>query len=268
MFGELQIAISADIGEFGPTNGKPVTYHFSPLYHVQGIIPWLLLPLALVALKENRTRQAAWILVPIVLLAAVYSAVMKLLPMDSGGAVQLNVMFTSIVLGFSMIWLFAERIQNRNRLVTFLLATLIYFGFLGVNLLSAGFGESIIAIVFLAAISISAIIFAFAIATLTSPKRFSTIRFVIMIGAALFASLLVIFSAITFIFYPPANVPAGARLTEVLTASFFGSLIYYTGLLPFLVMLYANPFWRKRFEAVLGIQTKVSIESQPPTKIP
>jgi len=193
---------------------------------------------------------------------------MKLLPMDSGGTVQLNVMFTIIVLGFSMVWLFAERIRNRNRFVTFLLATLIYFGFLGVNLLSAGFGESIIAIVCLAAISISAIIFAFVIATVTSPKPFNTVRFVTIIGAALFTSLLIIFSAIMFIFYPPPNVPVHTRIAEVLTASFFSGLIYYAGLLPFLAMLCANPFWRKRFEAVLGIQTNIPIESQPPTKTP
>ena len=188
--------------------------------------------------------------------------------MDSGGAVQLNVMFTIIVLGFSMVWLLAERIRNRNRFVTFLLAASIYFGFLGVSLLSAGFGESIIAIVFLAAISISGIILAFVIATLMSPKPFNTIRFIITIGAALFSSLLIVFSAIVFIFYPPQNVPVGARITEVLTASFFSSLIYYAGLLPFLVMLCANPFWRKRLETVLGIQTKIPIESQPPTKTP
>jgi len=268
VFGELQIVISADIGEFGPTDGKPVAYHFSPVYHVQGIIPWLLLPLAFIALKENRTQQAAWIIAPIVLLTVVYSAVMRLLPMDSGGTVQLNVMFTIIVLGFSMVWLLAERIRNRNRLVTFLLATLIYFGFLGVNLLSAGFGESIIAVVFLAAVSISAIVFAFVIATLTSARPFKTIRFVITIGAALFTSLLIVFSAIMFIFYPPANVSGGTRITEVLTFSFFGSLIYYAGLLPFLVMLFSNPFWRKRFEAVLGIQTNIPIALQPPTKMP
>jgi len=193
---------------------------------------------------------------------------MAMLPMDSGGAVQLNVMFTIMVLGFSMIWLLAERIGNRKRFVTFLLATLIYFGFLGVNLLSAGFGKSIIAIVSLAAISIPAIIFAFIIAALTSPKLFNTARFVIYLGAALFSSLLIIFSAIVFIFYPPQNVPVDTRITEVLTASFFSSLIYYAGLLPFLILLFSNAFWRKRFEAVLGIQTKIPVEPRPPMKTP
>jgi hypothetical protein len=224
--------------------------------------------LAFVALKENRTPQAAWILAPVALLGLIYSAVMQLFQMDSGSTVQLNVIFTILVVGFSMVWLLAERIGNRNRFVTFLLATLIYFGFLGVNLLSGGFGKDMIAITSLAAISIPAIVFAFIMAALCSPIPFNTARFVIYIGAALFSSLLIIFSAIMFIFYPSQNMPVKTQITDVLITSFFSSLIYYAGLLPFLVTLFANPFWRKRFEAVSGIQTKIAIQPPPQIKTP
>ena len=197
-----------------------------------------------------------------------------MLQMDSGSTVQLNVIFTILVVGFSMVWLLAERIGNRNRFVTFLLAILIYFGFLGVNLLSSGFGKDMIAIVSLAAISILAIVFAFiiAIAALKSSKPFNIARFVIYIGAALFSSLLIIFSIIMFIFYPifypSQNMPVKTQITDVLIVSFYSSLIYYVGLLPFLVMLFANPFWRKRFEAVSGIQTKIAIQPPPQMKTP
>lgn len=173
-----------------------------------------------------------------------------------------------MVLGFSMVWLLAERIGNRNRFVTFLLATLIYFGFLGVNLLSGGFGKHMIAIVSLEAIAILAIIFAFIIAALNSPKPFNTARFVITIGAALFSVSLIIFSITMFILYQSQNLPVSAWITDLLTVSFFSSLIYFAGLLPFLILLFSNPFWRKRFEAVLGIQTKIPIEPSPPMKTP
>ena len=227
-------------------------------------MPWLLLPLAFVALKENRTAQAAWILAPIALLGTIYSAVMNMIHMTSGGAVQLNFMFTILVVGFSLIWLFAERIGNRNRFVTFLLANLIYFGFLGVNLLSNGFGKDIINIAAFAAISIPAIIFAFVVAAINSPKPFKKALFVIYIGAALFSSLLIIFSIVLFVLYPSPDRPITDKIIELLSVSFFSSLIYYAGLLPFLVLLFANPFWRKRFEAVMGIQTKTAIEPLPP----
>ena len=187
---------------------------------------------------------------------------MNILQMDSGGTVQLNVIFTIMVLGFSMIWLLAERIGNRNRFVTFLLATLTYFGFLGVNLLSSGFGKNIIAIASLAAVSIPAIILAFVFATLYSRNSFNTARFIIYIGAALFSVSLIIFASIMSILY---TNPINTWIVDLLTVSFFSSLIYYVGLLPFLILLFSNPFWRKRFEAVLGIPTKIPIE--PPTPI-
>lgn len=193
---------------------------------------------------------------------------MKILPMDSTGTVQLNAIFTILVVGFSMVWLLAERIGNRNRFVTFLLATLIYFGFLGVNLLSGGFGRDMIAIASLAAISIPAIICAFIIAALISPKPFNSTRFIIYIGVVLFIVLLTIFWIIMFVLYPVPEIPINRRITELLMASFFGSLIYYAGLLPFLVMLLANPFWRKRFEAVLGIQKKIDTQPPPQMKTP
>jgi hypothetical protein len=224
--------------------------------------------LAFVTLKENRTAQAAWILAAVALLGMIYLAVMEILRMDSGGIVQLNVMFTIIVLGFSMIWLLAERIGNRNRFVTFLLATLIYSGFLGVSLLSAGFSRSIITVVSLAAISIPAILFAFVIATLTSPKPFNTARFIITIGAVFFIVLLISLSTITFVIYRTPEIPLNSQIGEVVMISFFSSLIYYVGLLPFLILLLSNPFWRKRFEAVLGIQIQTPVEPQSPMEMP
>jgi hypothetical protein len=253
----LQIVASADIGEFGPTDGRPVRYRFHSLYHIQGVIPWLLLPLAFIALRENRTAQAAWILAPIALLAIVYWAVTSILRLDSGGTVQLNVLFTVMVAGFSMVWLLAERIGNRKRFVTFTLATLVYFGFLGVNLLCSGFGKDIVSITLLAAVSIPPIMIALLIAARSSSKSFSRARFTACTGAGLFGSLLAIALAILFLFYPDPNRPIGSRIAEVLAFSFLTSLIYFVGLLPFLALLFTNPFWRKRFEYVTGIRTSV-----------
>ncbi len=204
------------------------------------------------------------ILAPIALLGIIYSAVMNILHISSGSTVQLNALFTILVVGFSLIWLLAERIGNRNRFITFLLANLTYFGFLGVNLLIAGFSKDIINISYLAAISIPAIILAFIIAALNSPKQFNSARFSIYTGAALFSSLLIIFSLVIFVFYPIPNRPIISWITELLVASSSASLIYYAGLLPFLVLLFANPFWRKRFEAVTGIQTKIAMETPSP----
>jgi peptidoglycan/LPS O-acetylase OafA/YrhL len=221
--------------------------------------------LAFVALKENRTAKAMWILAPVALLSIIFWAVMNILKMTSGSTAQLKVIFTIMVLGFSMIWLLAERIANRNRFVTFLLAILIYFGFLAVNLLSSGFSKDVIAIASLTAVSIPAIILAFVFAALYSKNSFNVARFIIYIGAALFSVSLIIFASIMSILY---TTPINTWIDDLLTVSFFSSLIYYVGLLPFLILLFSNTFWRKRFEAVLRIQTNIPTEPPPPMKTP
>ncbi|HSV98866.1 MAG TPA: hypothetical protein VLI39_01745 [Sedimentisphaerales bacterium] len=246
----MRIVVSADLGEFGPTDGKLVLYHFSPLYHVQGLIPWLLLPLAFVSLKENRTLHAAWILAPLALLGAVYLAVMNLWDWGSGTTVQFNVLFTIIIVGFSILWLLAERIGNRNRLVAFLLAALLWFGFLVVNLLSRGFHDAAFIVVF-GGVSVLSILLAFAIASWLSAKRFRRVRFVAWTGFGLFGSLLTVASTLVFLFYPSG--PVVAQLTEVFVASLISSLVHTVCLLPFLVLLWTNRFWRRRFERVTRV---------------
>ena len=254
MSGELRIVASADLGEFGPRDGAPVFYRFSLLYHVQGLLPWLLLPLAFVALKENRTAQAAWILAPIALLATLYWAVMTALRATSGSTVQMNLFFTVMVAGFSMIWLFAERIGGRKRLATFLLAVLIYLGVLGVTLLSGEFGADARTVASMAAVSIPSILLAFVFGALVSSKSFRKVRFLAVTGVFLFVSLLAILSLVTLVFYP--GRPIRAQMAEVAFASFVISLVFLLGMLPFLVLLLANRFWRRRLGRVMGLDIR------------
>lgn len=174
--------------------------------------------------------------------------------MPTGSVVQFNFMFTVLVLGFSMVWLLAERIGNRNRFVTFLLAVLVYLGFLMVNLLGSGFGDDTVQIACLAVISIVGLLPAFFLAGVIAGKPFNVARFLIYLPVALFMLLMVCF-LVAFhmvLLIGNDNFPFSSMVVEALTASFFASLIYYIAILPFVVLLMNSPFWRKRFDAVLG----------------
>ena len=260
--------MSADLGDYGPTDGKPVIYRYSLFYHIQGIIPWLLLPFAFVALKENRTLQGAWILAPIMLLGLTYATVTRLLQMTSGSLVQLDLMFTIMIVGFSLIWLLAERIKFRSGSGTLVCAALVYFGFLGVNLLCNGLHKDIIAVATCAAVSIPPILFAFFVASAKSRASFSAMRFLVYFGVTLFCSLLITFGMIMFIFYPIPNRVLSDQLAELLLASFLSGLIYFTATLPFLILPCANPFWLNRFEALSGVNTQEQhLESENPNPL-
>ena len=63
-FGELKIVASCDIGELGPKEGAAILYHWSPLYNVLGMLPWLLVAAVFLFFKENRCGQTLWILLP------------------------------------------------------------------------------------------------------------------------------------------------------------------------------------------------------------
>jgi len=251
--GHLQIVASADLGELGPTDGRPVLYHFSPLYHAQGFIPWLLLPLALVALKENHTAQAAWILAPVALLVAVYWAVMTVLKPTSGSTVQMNMFFTIMVVGFAMIWLLADRIGHRRRGAAFLSAALVYFGVLGANLLTGEFGTDARTVASMAAVSIPAILLPFFTASLISRRSFGKARFLAVTGVSLFGLLLIMLSLLTPVYNPSHSLRG--QIGEVAFASLLTSLVFLLGLTPFLVLCWANRFWCRRLECILGVRT-------------
>jgi len=194
---------------------------------------------------------------PIALLAAVYWVVRVILRLSSGDVVQMNVLFMVMVVGFSMVWLLGERIGNRNRFVAFLLATLVWFGCLGVNLFGVGVGKTMITAASMAAISIPPIVLALVVATLVCARRFGRFRFIAGMAGTLFASLLAVLSAVMLIFSMPAGRSMSDRLVEVLLASFVISLVCFVGLLPFVFLLLANSFWRRRLECVTGIRTSV-----------
>ncbi len=217
--------------------------------------------LAFVGLKENRTAKAALLLIPIAVLGLVYSAIKKMIGIDSGGGVQLNFMFTVLVLGFSMIWLLAERIGNRNRFVTFLLAISIYLGFLGVNLLGGGFGDDTVQIAGLAAISIVALLPAFFLAGVAAGTPFNRRRFLIWLPIALYSLLLISFAIVMGVSSRIDNYPLSSMVVEAIVASFFTGVVYCVSLVPFVVLLLNSPFWRKRFDAVLGVQATCQPES-------
>jgi len=150
----------------------------------------------------------------------------------------------------------AERIGSRSRLITLSLAALIYLGFLGLNLRRAGLGKDTGDIALFAAASVLPILFAFVIGTLSSLRSFSKARFIACTGAALFVWVAIIGATVTLVFDPSVNRSITSRMiVEVIGAFLLLSLVYFVALLPFLVLLFTNRFWRRRFERVTGIRT-------------
>ncbi len=179
---------------------------------------------------------------------------MMLMKMDSGGLYQLNVMFTIMVVGFALVWLWAERIRFRNRWVRWLGAALIYYAFLGVTLLCNGFSKDVISVVGLAALSVPAILLALGVASAMSRQWFSMSRFIIQFGIALWGALLVVFAMAMFVFMSIPELSVYEQVFELLMVTFFSGIIYWAGCFPFLILIFVNPFWQRRFTVLSEIR--------------
>jgi hypothetical protein len=110
--GELTIVASADIDPFGPKEGSPVGYAFHWYYHVQAVLPWLILMAMFLGFRQNWSWQALWMLAPMVILLLAYVLVKKIMGISSGDAVELNGMFAALVGGFTALWLPARRFER------------------------------------------------------------------------------------------------------------------------------------------------------------
>jgi hypothetical protein len=136
----LKIVASCDIGDLGPKEGVPVTYYWNPVYNVLGTLPWLLLAFAFVLFRENRKLQALWILLPVVLFRLLWAGLAALMNIPSEVGTLFVSLIDSLLIGFVLNWLLAERIGNRNRFVTWLLALLLFALAYGVMLVNLGMG--------------------------------------------------------------------------------------------------------------------------------
>lgn len=257
----MKIVASGDIGDLGPKDGTPVSYRWHPWYHVLGALPWLLPAAAFILLKENRRSQVFWILLPVLLCRLLWTAftVITNMPLDS--AVQFTVMIDCLLIGLALNSLLAERIGNRSRWVTWLLAWLVFAGVYGVMLVNIGLSSTTIQVSIVMAIILAILMLSAPLAAFLCRKNFGAVRFTLwtllwlwLLTMTLFTAVLVIQSALS------GSMFVAVMLLQVLMiGSIFTAFLAVT-LLPFEILWFKNPFWRKRFEALFGIKTRRPVE--------
>ncbi len=253
----MSIVVSADIGEFGPIEGKAVAYRFPFYGHFQSMLPYLFLA-GLFALKENRKVQILWLFVPWGLLWVLFVSIKHLMGFPSSADVELNMMFTGLVGGFITIFLLAERLRNRSLVWVFLIPLF----FIGIIYFSGTITNDTIDMAVVLVVSILSLWGALALTKMNCSKRFCITRFLVWQGIYLFLFLLLLFMAVLYIWSLNKGYPSERMVPDTLIGAAICTAIYFMGLLPFEILLFVNSFWRKRFEAVFGLKTKsVAIES-------
>ena len=248
-----------DIGDLGPQQGASVTYNWKSYYGAPTLTLWLALIAAFVFNKANRNVQALFILVPLLIVNVLGLLFKKAMGFRSADAEMLSMIFHSLTVGITVLWLSAPKLSNRNRLVTFVLALAVMavFGLLGAR--SYGrlrLSEKSGGVAVMVAMSASAILVGLALTAWQCRERYSRLRFLLYLAfwsvIASLASALVV-CLIVFAIERP-GFPIVEALLQILVVGLVLGVCAYVIVLPYLILALVNPFFRQRFYACLRLK--------------
>ncbi len=245
----------SDLGGLGSKQGAPVAYDWAAPSLIPQALPWLAI-LGLLLLKANRRATAWWICVPLAVVggvACVPQSALDLLP--SSQFEMLLDLISGLGFGVAAVWLLSSYLGWKHRML----------GFMGILLAQAGFsflaflfkqdwGEAGIETLQLCiALGACALVLSvgLSLAGLLSRGRSGSLRLCIWLVIALAVVWLLILGPF-FIF---SMIVSGGRVPLVALFSIIGVATGVTlgVLLPFLVLSFANGFYRERLKGLLHL---------------
>jgi len=273
-FGELKIVPSADIGELGPKEGTAVVYNWKWYYSTPSLALWVVLVGAIVLVKVNRNPQALLILAPLLIVNLLWLVFKKVLDFSSADTEMFSMVFNSLVVGITVLWLLGHKLGNRNRFVTFILAlaVLAVVGLVGAISYGMGFSQETAKVAIFLAVSAFTMLFAFVLAAWHCRRRYSSLRFMLCLPVWTIAMSIVSFLGyvvIALIIMSIAGHAPGnwsSMLLQVLVVGLvFGlvlGLFVYVINLPYMILAFYSPFFRERFYMCLRLKSTPTTPGQ------
>ena len=225
-----------------------------------GLVIWVGLILALVVPKTNHDLRVLWILVPLAIVNILWWIFMKLAGMNSTDAQQFTLVFNSMAVGVTVLWLIANSFVRFGGAIRFLLSFMTVIIVAGLGILSYSSelsNETALFLIFFAFMDLTML------ASITLSRRLckKKCRPVYFMLWLLFWILLASLVAIAgFIAIGSMIVSSWPDLHETVIIFGLGELIFglclYVLNLPFMILGFVHPFFRARFCACLGLKPK------------
>jgi hypothetical protein len=219
------------------------------------VLPWLAI-LALLMLKPNRCASAWWVLVPLGCVVAVTSAPEWAPALLPSSQFELFVdLIAALGFGLAAVWLLSSYLGWKHRMLAFLGMVLAQGGFsLLAYALRQGWEDiepAMLALGMFLAVSVLVISVAMSLAGLMCRGRYGWLRLSLWLIAALVAVWLLVIGPFLIIML---LVQGGNFLLSALFG-FVGVTVGITlgVLLPFLVLSFANGFYRERLKGLLHL---------------
>jgi hypothetical protein len=219
------------------------------------LLPWLGI-LGLLLLKPNRRASAWWIWVPLGCVAGVAStpqSVLALLP-SSQFEIFLE-LISALGFGLAALWLLSSYLGWKHRMLTFLGILVAMEGFsvlaFVVRQSWEGVGPDTLAVGISLMVCVMVISIALSLAGLACRRRYGWLRLSLWSLAAVVVVWLLIYGP----FFIIGMIASGGRVPLLTLFGIAGVVagVTFGVLLPFLVLAFANRFYRERLKALLHL---------------
>lgn len=264
----MKVIPSAEIGPGVPQLVEATLYDWKWYYSAPGYAIWLAMILALVFPKSNRDPRVLLILVPLAAVSLAWLGLKKMTGMTSSSAVQFDTLVQSMAVGVAVLWLTAGCFRSFRGFVRFLLsfgAVVIVTGLGTLSYSTEWINETILFLTFFVFLTL-AVLAAHVLARATCRGKCRPARFMLWLALwTVLGSIIAVF-AITFV----ANfiMSSGSSWSDVPAALFTGvvagtamGLGLYILNLPFIILGFVNPFFRKRLCECLCLKPAAATET-------
>ena len=252
----MKIVPTVEVGQVIPNVVETTIYDWKWYYTAQGLAVWLVLIPALLLPRSNRDLRALLIVVPLMVVNQLAMPVVRAAGMISMRAVQLDTLVQSMAVGTAVLWLTADSIKRYRGRIRFLfsLGTVWLVAGLGtLSCFSEVSGDLVLSLELIAVLAL-ALLAAMVITRTICDQRCRPVDFMVWLAACtLVAAMLAVLGL-----YVAESDPSWASLWQALPRTLTMGLILGLGVylvnLPFMILGFANPFFRERLCGCLSLK--------------
>ena len=171
-----------------------------------------------------------------------------------------GMVFNSLVVSITVLWLFAHKLGNRNRFVTFLraFALMAVLGLVGaISYYGLDFSQQTFDTMILLTMSALVILLGFVMAGWRCRNRYSSLRFMLYLAfwtvAVCLASMLVVFLTVSIIQQTTFSIYTLLIMVPIVSL-IFGACLYVI-VFPYMILALSSSFFRERFYACLRLKS-------------
>ncbi len=197
---------------------------------------------------------------PLLIVNLLWLVFKKAMGFRSTDAEMFGMVFNSLVVSITVLWLFAHKLGNRNRFVTFLLALALMavLTLVGtVSYVGLEFSQQTVVAVILLAMSALVMLLGFVLAGWQCRNRYSSLRFVLYLALWTVVTCLVITLVIysTVFIIQQAPVPISTILLVIPIVGLVLGACLYVIVFPYMILALRSAFFRERFYACLRLKS-------------